>query len=115
MGAARLPPASPRLTPMAIPPGHTSFVIASGVGKGPHSGRRHGRLYPPVCDQSGLACRRRHGRPAGGQFAPRKLYDMLAAERMMISGYHFPFPSLGHIEKAGNAYRLIPAGWNPVL
>ena len=33
-----------------------------------------------------------------------------------MSGYHFPFPSLGHVEKAGQlGYRLIPAPWNPVL
>jgi hypothetical protein len=40
---------------------------------------------------------------------------MLAAERMMMSGYHIPFPSLGYLEKAGDGYRHIPANWNPAL
>ena len=45
----------------------------------------------------------------------RKLYDQLATDRMLLSGYHIPFPSLGYIEKAGTAYRFVPAGWNPAL
>ena len=40
---------------------------------------------------------------------------MAAAEKMLISGYHFPFPGLGWVEKAGTGYRLVPAPWNPVL
>src|SRR6266545_3244906 len=66
-------------------PGHTSFVVASGSGK--------------VLIQADVT--------------RRKLYDMLAADRMLVSGYHFPFPSLGYIEKAGSGYRLIPVNWNP--
>ena len=36
-------------------------------------------------------------------------------EKALVAGYHFWFPSVGHIEKAGSGYRLIPAPWNPVL
>jgi hypothetical protein len=25
------------------------------------------------------------------------------------------FPDLGHLEKAGEGYRLVPAPWNPVI
>lgn len=28
---------------------------------------------------------------------------------------HFQFPSIGHVEKDGAGYRLIPAAWNPVI
>ena len=45
----------------------------------------------------------------------RKVYDMLAAERMAVQGFHYPFPSLGHIEKDGSGYRVIPAAWNPAI
>ncbi len=45
----------------------------------------------------------------------RKLYDQLAADRMLMQGFHYPFPSLAHIEKDGNRYRPVPAPWNPVL
>jgi hypothetical protein len=36
----------------------------------------------------------------------RKLYDRLAGERMLTTGYHLPFPALGRIEKAGAGYRF---------
>jgi hypothetical protein len=38
-----------------------------------------------------------------------------AAEKATVVGFHFTFPSIGHIEKDGNGYRLIPAAWNPVI
>ena len=44
-----------------------------------------------------------------------KIYDMAAAERMTVVGFHFQFPSVGHIEKDGAGYRLVPAAWNPVI
>lgn len=45
----------------------------------------------------------------------RKLLDMAAAERMAVAGYHFPFPGFGNVAKDGDAYRYVPASWNPVL
>ena len=32
----------------------------------------------------------------------RKVYDMLVAEKMMVQGFHYPFPSLAYIEKSGD-------------
>jgi hypothetical protein len=43
----------------------------------------------------------------------KRLYDMAVAEKMLVQGYHFPFPALGYIEKAGSGYRMIPAQWDP--
>jgi hypothetical protein len=37
-----------------------------------------------------------------------KIYDMAAAEKMAVIGYHFPFPCVGHVEKDGAGYRLVP-------
>jgi glyoxylase-like metal-dependent hydrolase (beta-lactamase superfamily II) len=45
----------------------------------------------------------------------RKVYDMLVAEKMMVQGFHYPFPALAYIEKAGNGYREIPVPWSPTL
>jgi glyoxylase-like metal-dependent hydrolase (beta-lactamase superfamily II) len=45
----------------------------------------------------------------------RKVYDMLVAEKMMVQGFHYPFPALAHIEKGGSGYREIPVPWSPVL
>jgi glyoxylase-like metal-dependent hydrolase (beta-lactamase superfamily II) len=95
-------------------PGHTSFVIASGAGKVLVQADLTAG-YAPIF----VANPAWH---AGGDMdgpqavsSRRKLYDMLVAERMMMSGYHIPFPSLGYLEKAGDGYRLIPANWNPTL
>jgi hypothetical protein len=30
-------------------------------------------------------------------------------------GYHFPFPSLGHVEKDGKGYRLVPMNWSTTI
>jgi glyoxylase-like metal-dependent hydrolase (beta-lactamase superfamily II) len=95
-------------------PGHTSFVVASGSGKVLIQADVTAGYAPLFVTNPGWH--------AGGDMdgakaeaTRRKLYDMLAAERMLLSGYHFPFPSLGHIEKAGTGYRLIPVNWNPAL
>jgi len=45
----------------------------------------------------------------------RKLYDMAATEKLLIQGYHYPFPAAGYIEKDGAGYRLVPISWNPVI
>jgi glyoxylase-like metal-dependent hydrolase (beta-lactamase superfamily II) len=45
----------------------------------------------------------------------RKFYDMASAEKALIAGFHFSFPSMGHVEKDGTGYRLVPIRWAPVL
>lgn len=45
----------------------------------------------------------------------KKIYDIASTDRMMVQGYHLPFPAVGYIEKAGNGYRLVPATWNPSI
>jgi glyoxylase-like metal-dependent hydrolase (beta-lactamase superfamily II) len=52
---------------------------------------------------------------AAAEATRRKFYDMLAAEKMMVQGFHYPFPSVGHIEKAGSGYRVVPVPWNPTI
>ena len=44
-----------------------------------------------------------------------KFYDMAAAEKATVVGFHFTFPSIGHVEKDGARYRLIPSAWNPTI
>lgn len=45
----------------------------------------------------------------------RKFYDMAAAEKALIAGFHFSFPSQGYVEKDGAGYRLVPVRWNSTL
>jgi glyoxylase-like metal-dependent hydrolase (beta-lactamase superfamily II) len=95
-------------------PGHTSFVIASGSGSVLYQAdvtagyaplQFHNPSWAVGGDMDG----------AQAEATRRKLYDQLAADKMLMSGYHLPFPSLGYIEKSGTGYRLVPASWNPTL
>jgi glyoxylase-like metal-dependent hydrolase (beta-lactamase superfamily II) len=45
----------------------------------------------------------------------RRVYDMLVADRMLVQGFHYPFPGLAYVEKAGNGYREIPVPWSPTI
>lgn len=38
-----------------------------------------------------------------------RVLDMLAAQRMPMIAYHFPWPGIGHIAKAGEGFRYYPA------
>jgi hypothetical protein len=41
----------------------------------------------------------------------RRMLDRVSADRMHVTGYHFPFPAHGFIAKDGNGYRYVPADW----
>jgi hypothetical protein len=42
----------------------------------------------------------------------RQLLDRAAADRMLVTGYHFPFPACGHIVKTAGGYEHVPVLWN---
>ena len=94
-------------------PGHTSHVVSSGSAKvyvqadvthAPFLFARHPGWHA-YYDQD----------PVLGENTRRKVYDMLVAEKMMVQGFHYPFPSVAHVEKSASGYREIPVAWNPVL
>jgi hypothetical protein len=39
----------------------------------------------------------------------------VSAEKLLLQGFHYPFPGLAHLEKDGNGYRVIPMPWNPTI
>jgi glyoxylase-like metal-dependent hydrolase (beta-lactamase superfamily II) len=41
----------------------------------------------------------------------RRLLEMATSEEMVVVGYHFPFPGVGHLVREGAAYRFVPALW----
>ena len=53
--------------------------------------------------------------PTIAEATRRRVYDMLVAERMPVQGFHYPFPSLAHVERAGTGYREIPMQWQTAL
>jgi len=45
----------------------------------------------------------------------KKLFDRAAADRMLVTGYHFPFPACGHLIKTAGGYEHVPVEWQPSL
>ncbi len=44
----------------------------------------------------------------------KRLLDRAAADRMLVHGYHFPFPASGHIVKTASGYDVVPVMWQPI-
>jgi glyoxylase-like metal-dependent hydrolase (beta-lactamase superfamily II) len=47
--------------------------------------------------------------PAMAEATRRKLLDRVVADKVMVAGYHFPFPAVGTIAKDGKGYAYRPA------
>jgi glyoxylase-like metal-dependent hydrolase (beta-lactamase superfamily II) len=45
----------------------------------------------------------------------KKIFDRAAADRMLVTGYHFPFPACGHLLKTATGYEHVPIEWQPSL
>ncbi len=108
---------APGITAIAAPghtPGHTVFAIASG-----------GQSMMVLSDTTNnplLFVRNPDWHAAfdvdGAQAAEtrKKLLDRASADRMLVQGYHFPFPASGYIIKTGaHTYDLTPVTWQPSL
>jgi glyoxylase-like metal-dependent hydrolase (beta-lactamase superfamily II) len=106
----------PGITSVAAPghtPGHTAFMISSGGSSV--------LIQSDVTNIPELFLRNPDWHvafdvdPAMAQETRHKFLDMAAAEKATVVGFHFTFPSIGHVEKDGTKYRLIPSLWNPLL
>src|SRR5712691_504656 len=94
-------------------PGHTAFAVASGNARI--------LVQSDVTNIPELFLRNPDWHvafdidPQHAAQTRRKFYDMAAAEKALVVGFHFTFPSIGHVEKDGPRYRLVPIAWNPVI
>lgn len=50
--------------------------------------------------------------PAQAEATRRRILDQAAADRLLLLGYHLPFPALAHVVRQGAAYRWMPARWS---
>ena len=91
-------------------PGHTTFLVSSGKdqlliwGDTVHVPEIQ-TARPEVCmefdtDADGAAASR------------RKVFDMVATERLLVTGMHLHFPGFAHLARRGQAYQLIPEAWD---
>ncbi len=49
--------------------------------------------------------------PETAAAARRRIFDRAAADRLLVLGFHYPFPGLGRILRTDAGYAWIPAGW----
>jgi glyoxylase-like metal-dependent hydrolase (beta-lactamase superfamily II) len=52
---------------------------------------------------------------AGAAATRRKVFDMIAVEKLPFIGYHMPWPSVGFVEKMGEGFRYIPNSYQVSL
>jgi glyoxylase-like metal-dependent hydrolase (beta-lactamase superfamily II) len=107
---------SPGIATLAAPghtPGHTVFAI--------HSGDESLLVLGDTAQHPAIFARHPNWQAAfdvdGAEaVATRKtLFDRAAADRMLVTGYHFPFPACGHLIKTAGGYEHVPAPWQPNL
>jgi glyoxylase-like metal-dependent hydrolase (beta-lactamase superfamily II) len=106
---------APGIASIAAPghtPGHTAFSVASeeqsmlvlsDTTNHPKLFLRRPEWQAVFDMDGGLAVETR-----------KQLLNRAVADKMLVQGYHFPFPASGHIAKSGRGYELVPAEWRPV-
>jgi glyoxylase-like metal-dependent hydrolase (beta-lactamase superfamily II) len=106
----------PGITSIAAPghtPGHTAFAISSG-----------NQTMITIVDATNnayLFVRNPEWQFSFDMDGPlavdtrKKLLDRAVADKMLVAGYHWPFPAVGNITKEGAGYQLHPVAWTPIL
>ena len=94
-------------------PGHTSHIVASenrsvyvqaDVTHAPFLFARHPEWHFMLDID-----------PVAAEVTRRKVYDMLVADRLLVQGFHYPFPAAGHVEKSGTGYREVLVNWSATI
>lgn len=102
----------PGITAMAAyghSPGHTAYHLES-------EGRRL-LLWGDTANHFVLSVQRpewhvRFDMDKDAAIATRKrIFDMVATERLPVAGYHMPFPALGCVERTADGYRFVRASY----
>jgi glyoxylase-like metal-dependent hydrolase (beta-lactamase superfamily II) len=106
------PEIMPGITAMPLvghTPGHTGYRVTSG--------RETLLIWGDMC---GIAPVQFQHPDAGlvfdidgdaGRATRRRTFDMAAADRLLVTGAHLPFPSFGYVARRGDAYAWVPDVW----
>jgi glyoxylase-like metal-dependent hydrolase (beta-lactamase superfamily II) len=93
-------------------PGHTAFMVNSGsqsllvlgdTTNHPWLFARHPHWQGSFDMDGNMAVENR-----------RRMLDRAAADRLLVHGYHFPFPATGHVVKTATGYEVVPVMWQPI-
>ncbi|MCZ7659751.1 MAG: MBL fold metallo-hydrolase [Xanthobacteraceae bacterium] len=102
----------PGITAMPIPghtPGHTAYLISSGSesllvwGDVVH--------FPDLQIPHPEACMEFDSDSAAAAATRRRVFDMVATDRLLIVGPHLHFPAFSYLVRDAGGYRLLPEPW----
>lgn len=94
-------------------PGHTAFSIASGNQSMLYLADTTNNPWLFVRNPDWQAIFDMDGNMAADN--RKRLLDRAATDKMLVHGYHFPFPASGYITKTAKGYDLVPVMWRPDL
>jgi glyoxylase-like metal-dependent hydrolase (beta-lactamase superfamily II) len=107
---------APGIETLAAPghtPGHTVFAI--------HSGNDSLLVLGDTAQHPAVFARHPDWQAAFDVDGPeaiatrKTIFDRAAADRMLVTGYHFPFPACGHLIKTATGYEHVPVEWRTSL
>ena len=94
-------------------PGHTAFLIASGNeqlliwGDTVHIPE----VQVPRPDVTVVV----DSDPAAAVASRRRIFDMAATDRLLVTGMHLHFPGFGHVARRGGSFSFVPEAWQQTL
>jgi glyoxylase-like metal-dependent hydrolase (beta-lactamase superfamily II) len=94
-------------------PGHTTFLLQSGTdrlliwGDAVH--------FPEVQVPRPEVSMVVDVDPVAAATSRKKIFDMAAQERCLVTGMHMHFPGFGHIAKETYGFRFVPEPWQQVF
>ncbi len=94
-------------------PGHTGYLVASGG----QSLLIWGDIVhvPEVQTARPEVCMAFDSDKGQAEATRRRVFDMVATDRLLVTGMHLHFPGFTHLVQQGTGYRLIPAAWEQAL
>jgi glyoxylase-like metal-dependent hydrolase (beta-lactamase superfamily II) len=94
-------------------PGHVMFLVSSGSeqlliwGDTVH--------VPEVQTARPEVCMEFDTDKAAAAATRRKVFEMVATERLPVTGMHLHFPGFAHLVRRGAGFELVPAAWEQAL
>jgi glyoxylase-like metal-dependent hydrolase (beta-lactamase superfamily II) len=90
-------------------PGHMSVLVASGGVTMLVTGDALANIHFAF-DHPDWQMIWDHDRELGVK-TRKSLLDRATHDRLLVAGYHYPFPGVGHVVKEGDGFRWLPADW----